>query len=67
MADGDFNLATLWIPVVPETSKVGPAMEDAGKEGSRRFGDAVKDLGHTITDDLEKVGSTHQRRLDAGR
>ena len=26
MADGDFNLATFWIPVAPETSKVGPAL-----------------------------------------
>jgi hypothetical protein len=31
MADGDFNLATLWVPVIPEVSKVGPALlEDAG-------------------------------------
>ena len=57
MADGDFSLATLWVPVAPETSKVGPAMEDAGKEGKRRFGEGVKDLGHTITEDLEKAGS----------
>lgn len=34
---GDINLGTLWIPVVPETSKIGEAMRRAGEEGRREF------------------------------
>src|ERR1700753_3280315 len=30
MADGDFHLASLRVPVVPGTSQVRPAMEEAG-------------------------------------
>lgn len=56
MADNGFNLATLWVPVVPETSQVGPAMEQAGKEAKGKFGAAVKDFGKTIHDDLDKIG-----------
>lgn len=52
MADGDFNLATLWVPVVPETSKVGPAMEEAGKEAKGRFGSAVSGIGDSIHDSI---------------
>lgn len=49
MADGDFNLATLWVPVVPETSQVGQKIEDAGDEAKRRWTDKVKDFGKTIS------------------
>ena len=38
MAEGDINLATLWVPVVPSTEGVGPALEEAGKEGTESFG-----------------------------
>lgn len=57
MADGDMNLATLWLPVAPETSKIGPAMEEAGKQAKGKFGQAVKGIGDTIHDDLSKVGT----------
>lgn len=56
MADGDFNLATLWVSVVPEVSQVGQKIEDAGEDAKRRWTDKVKDFGKTITDDLEKAG-----------
>lgn len=55
MADGDINLATLWLPVAPETSKLGPAMEAAGKESKKKFTDSVKGIGDTIHDDLSKA------------
>jgi hypothetical protein len=53
----DFHAADLWVAVIPETSKVGPAMEEAGKEAKKKFGDGIKDFGKTIHDDLDKVGS----------
>lgn len=53
----DFHAADLWIAIVPETSKVGPAMEEAGKQAKSKFRDAVKDFGKSISDDLEKVGA----------
>lgn len=31
------NLATLWIPIVPETSRMNEAMRRAGEEGKREF------------------------------
>jgi hypothetical protein len=34
---GDINLATLWIPVVPETSQLGPKLREAGEQGRRAF------------------------------
>lgn len=55
MADGDFNLATLWLPVAPETSKLGPAMEQAGKDSKKKFTDNVKGIGDVIHDDLSKA------------
>lgn len=33
----NINLATLWIPVVPETSKIGEKLSQAGEEGARKF------------------------------
>jgi hypothetical protein len=35
---GDINLATLWIPIVPETSHIGEAARRAGEEMKREFG-----------------------------
>lgn len=52
----DFHAADLWVAVVPDVSKVGPEMEKAGKEAKGKFGDAVRDFGKSIHDDLEKVG-----------
>jgi hypothetical protein len=52
----DFNLATLWVPVVPEVSQVGKKIEDAGEEAKRKWSEKVKDFGKTITDDLQKAG-----------
>lgn len=53
----DFHAADLWVAVVPSTEKVGPAMEEAGREAKSKFGQAVKGIGQTIDDDLHKVGS----------
>jgi hypothetical protein len=49
----DFHAADLWVAVVPETSAVGPAMEQAGKEAKGKFGEGVKGIGKHIHDDLE--------------
>jgi hypothetical protein len=56
-SSGDINLATLWVPVVPETSQVGQKIEDAGEDAKRRWTDKVKDFGKTITDDLDRTKS----------
>lgn len=56
----DFHAADLWVAVIPETSQVGPAMEAAGKEAKGKFGEAVKDIGKSIRDDFDKVG-THAK------
>jgi hypothetical protein len=58
MAEGEggavINLATMWIPVVPETSHIGEALEEAGRTGSRRMregfgGDRLgEDLGSQV-------------------
>jgi hypothetical protein len=53
----DFHAADLWVAVVPDASKVGPAMEEAGKEAKGKFGSAVKGIGDTIHDDLDKATS----------
>jgi hypothetical protein len=34
---GDLTLATLWVPVMPETSKIGEALREAGEKGRRGF------------------------------
>lgn len=52
----DFHAADLWVAVVPETSQVGPAMEQAGKEAKGKFGDAVKGIGKNIHDEFTDVG-----------
>jgi hypothetical protein len=51
------DLSVLWVPIMPETSKVGPAMEQAGKDGKTRFDKSVKDIGKTISDDMTKVST----------
>ncbi|OBK12595.1 hypothetical protein [Mycobacterium asiaticum] len=57
MTDGDLNLATLWVPVAPETSKIGPAMEEAGRQAKGKFSEAAKGIGNTIHEDLAKAGT----------
>ena len=34
---GGVNLATLWIPVMPETSRIGEQLKRAGEEGRKSF------------------------------
>jgi hypothetical protein len=68
----DFHAADLWVAVVPDASKVGPAMEEAGKEAKGKFGAAVKGIGDTIHDDLTKVGDKvkdvfHKTGTDSGK
>jgi hypothetical protein len=37
VADGESNLATLWVPVLPSTEGMGSAMEGAGKQAKGKF------------------------------
>jgi hypothetical protein len=58
---GDINLATLWIPVAPDTSHIGEAMRRAGEEGRREFtsgfnaGGIGNDLTKGITQGLQQA------------
>ena len=47
MAD-NIDLSTLWVPVVPETSKVAPAMEKAGREAKAAFERGSRGLGDQL-------------------
>lgn len=59
----DFHAADLWVAVVPETSQVGPAMEQAGKEAKGKFGDAVKGIGKNIHDEFDKIGDKAKEKF----
>lgn len=41
----DINLAALWVPVMPETSQLVPAMRKAGQEGQKAFAQAFQGQG----------------------
>jgi hypothetical protein len=63
-----FHAADLWVAVVPDVSKVGPAMEKAGKEAKDKFGSGTKDMGKSILDDLQRVkDKTKEVFADAGK
>jgi hypothetical protein len=53
----DFHAADLWVAIVPDASKVGPAMEAAGKEAKGKFREGVKDFGKAIHEDLDRVAA----------
>ena len=44
------DLSVLWVQIMPETSKLGPAMEDAGKDATEHFGKGSHGLGDKIHD-----------------
>ena len=49
------DLSVLWVPIMPETSKLGPAMEDAGKDATEHFGKGSHGLGDKIHDSFTKA------------
>jgi hypothetical protein len=53
----DFHAADLWVAIIPDASKVGPAMEEAGKQAKGKFREGVKDFGKAIHEDLDRVAA----------
>ena len=49
------DLSVLWIPLMPETSKLGPAMEQAGTDATESFGKGSSGLGDKIHDSFTKA------------
>lgn len=49
------DLSVLWVPIMPETSKLGPAMEEAGKDATETFGKATSGIGDKIHDSFTKA------------
>jgi hypothetical protein len=49
------DLSVLWVPIMPETSKLGPAMEEAGKDATESFGKATSGIGDKIHDSFTKA------------
>jgi hypothetical protein len=43
MPPGHVDLSVLWVPIMPETSKLGPAMEEAGTRLGRALGEGIGD------------------------
>lgn len=48
------DLSVLWVPIMPETSKLGPEMEKAGQSATESFGKGSEKLGDKITDAVSK-------------
>lgn len=48
------DLSVLWVPIMPETSKLGPEMEKAGKQATEDFGRGSSGLGDKIHDSFTK-------------
>jgi hypothetical protein len=55
-----FHAADLFVAVVPDTSKIGPSMEQAGKDAKDKFGTGVKGMGKSVTTEIDQV-STHAK------
>jgi hypothetical protein len=51
------DLSVLWVPIMPETSKLGPEMEKAGKQATEDFGKGSSGLGDKIHDSFTKATS----------
>jgi hypothetical protein len=49
------DLSVLWVPIMPETSKLGPAMEEAGKGATESFDKGTSGLGDKIHDSFTKA------------
>lgn len=49
------DLSVLWVPIMPETSKLGPAMEEAGKDATESFDKGTVGLGDKIHDSFTKA------------
>jgi len=63
MAEGDINLATLWIPVMPETSHIKSKMVEAGREGRQAFEQGFKESGALGEDWGSQVAQGFSRGL----
>lgn len=56
----EINLAALWVPVMPETSKMGPEMRKAGEESKKQFeqgfnsGSSPEDMGGSFGKKLQE-------------
>ena len=44
----DYDLGALYVPVIPETSKVGPEMEKAGRAAREAFNKGTKGIGDEL-------------------
>jgi hypothetical protein len=55
MAPGHVDLSVLWVPIMPETSKLGPAMEDAGKSATESFDKGTSGLGDKMHESFTKA------------
>jgi len=51
------DLSVLFVPIMPETSKLGPAMEKAGQDATDSFGKGSSGLGEKIHDSFTKATS----------
>jgi hypothetical protein len=49
------DLSVLWVPIMPETSKLGPAMEEAGKDATETFGKATAGIGDKVHESFTKA------------
>lgn len=54
----DINLATMWVPIMPETSRVGEVMEQSGKESKRRW-----EQGFNSGSSPESMGQSFGQKL----
>lgn len=48
------DLSVLWVPIMPETSKLGDAMEKVGKDATESFGKGTSGLGDKIHESVTK-------------
>lgn len=49
------DLSVLWVPIMPETSKLGPEMEKAGKDATESFQKGSSDLPEKVQESFKKA------------
>ena len=66
------DLSVLWVPIMPETSKLGEQMEQVGKDATESFGKGSSSLGdkihESVTKSRDKIRDVfHRTGSDAGK
>jgi hypothetical protein len=72
MAPSHVDLSVLWVPIMPETSKLGEQMEQVGKDATESFGKGSSGLGDQIHESVTKSNDKikdvfHRTGSDAGK